>query len=167
MEHPRGTPAAVRCLGLVPAGQGDTKVLPVAMGWVTSVAVPLPGQVSRSSTCVLCATAPSRHWHEAGLDANPEREAPADSTIMQGSRSFLLNGRHFSVSFPLPSELKPPFCSKTSQAKEILLSFQLTESPPSTAAAVPSAQGSLSPGYITLQRDKWSPAHVSPAGTTF
>lgn len=33
------------------------------------------------------------------------------------------------------------------------------------AAAVPSAQGSLSPGYITLQRDEQPTAHVSPAGT--
>lgn len=85
MEHLRGTPAAMRRPGLVPAGQGDTKVLPVATGWVTSVFIPPPGQVSCSSTCVLCATAPSRRWREAGLDANPEREAPADSTIMQGS----------------------------------------------------------------------------------
>lgn len=55
MEHPRGTPAAVRCLGLVPAGQGDTKVLPMAMGWVTSVAFPHPrAGVLEQHVCPLC-----------------------------------------------------------------------------------------------------------------
>lgn len=94
--------------------------------------------------------APSGRWHEAALDANTQREAPADSTITQGSPSLLLNGRHFSVSFPLPLELKPPFCSKTRQAKEILLPFQLTNSPPSCASRSTHPTGYPFPGVCRI-----------------
>lgn len=83
----------------------------------------------------------------------PSARSPCSSTITQGSPSFLLNGRRFSVSFPLPSALKPPFCSKTSQARKILLPQQLTKSPPSVAAVMPIAQGSLSL-HIALQSNK-------------
>lgn len=98
------------------------------------VAVPTPElQGWSSSPQPAChSMAPSGCWRGAALDANAERAAPADSTITQGSPSLLLNRKHFSVSFPLPLELKPPFCSKTHQAKEILLPFQLANSPPSS-----------------------------------
>lgn len=94
--------------------------------------------------------APSKRWCKATLDANMEREAPADSTITQGSPSLLLNGRHFSVSFPLPLELKLPFCSKTCQAEEILLPFQLTNSPLSSSSRKAHPTGHPFPGVCRI-----------------
>lgn len=101
-------------------------------------------------------------WHKAVLDANSKQETPADSTIMQGSPSLLLNGRYFSVSFPLPSELKQPFCSKMHQAKEILLSFQLRNSPPFLLHQQKCpAHRPPSPWCMShYQRDKWSSSYV-------
>lgn len=143
-----------------------------SMGWVTDSAVPTPElqgrELSPSGPSPAAArgtsrrsTAPSRRWREAALDANTEQEAPADSTITQGSPSLLLNGRHFSVSFPLPLELKPPFCSKTHQAKEILLPFQLTNSPPSSASGNAHPTGHPFPRVCHVARGKNGPHPLS------
>lgn len=92
------------------------------------------------------------------LDANAERAAPADSTITQGSPSLLLNRKHFSVSFPLPLELKPPFCSKTHQAKEISSPFAARECPSLLhQQECPPCSPPHAPSTLCCWRDKWSP----------
>lgn len=100
-------------------------------------------------------------WRQATLDANPESEAPADSIIKQSSPSLLLNRRHFSVSFPLPLELKPPFCSKTCQAKEILLPFLLTNSPLSSASRNALPTGHRFPGACHIASGTKGPPPTS------
>lgn len=97
-----------------------------------------------------------------GAGCSAERAAPADSLVTQGSPSLLLNRKHFSVSFPLPLELKPPFCSKTHQAKEILLPLQLTHSPPSSFSS--NAHPAVPPclGYTGLAEGQVNPTPVLP-----